>query len=68
MDAIFIFPLGGVDSLKALINKCTETEFIPVIGTNLVHKGYTKEKNRYLFSSSPYKISKDGAILRPSIF
>ena len=63
VDAIVIFPYGGIESLTAAIDKSIRTGLIPIIGGDMVHEGYTKEENGYLDSSAPQKMYIDGATL-----
>jgi len=61
VDALIIFPHGGIESLKAAISKCIDTGLIPIIGGDMVHKGYTSEQHGYLDTSAPQKMYIDGA-------
>jgi orotidine-5'-phosphate decarboxylase len=61
VDAVFIFPFGGIASLKAAVDKSIESGLIPVVGGDMVHEGFTKEENGYLEDSSPQKMYMDGA-------
>jgi len=62
-DAVVIFPYGGIKSLKAAVDKSIATGLIPIIGGDMVHKGYTTEEHGYLDSSAPQKMYIDGANL-----
>jgi orotidine-5'-phosphate decarboxylase len=61
IDAVFIFPFGGIASLKAAVDKSIETGLIPVVGGDMVHKGFITEDKGYLESSAPQKMYLDGA-------
>jgi orotidine-5'-phosphate decarboxylase len=61
VDAVFIFPFGGIASLKAAVDKSIEIGLIPVVGGDMVHEGFTKEDSGYLEDSSPQKMYLDGA-------
>jgi orotidine-5'-phosphate decarboxylase len=63
VDAAVIFPHGGIESLKAAVNKSIGTGLIPIVGGDMVHKGYTTEEHGYLDSSAPQKMYIDGANL-----
>jgi orotidine-5'-phosphate decarboxylase len=63
VDGVVIFPYGGIESLKAAINKSIETGLIPIIGGDMVHKGYTAGEQGYLDSVAPQKMYIDGANL-----
>lgn len=61
VDALIIFPHGGIESLKASISKCINIGLIPIIGGDMVHGGYTSEQHGYLDNSAPQKMYIDGA-------
>lgn len=61
VDAVFIFPFGGIASLKAAVDKSIDTGLIPIIGGDMVHRGYTTEDSGYLENSAPQKMYLDGA-------
>lgn len=60
-DAVFIFPFGGIASLKAAVDKSREAGLIPIVGGDMVHEGYTRRDNGYLEDSSPQRMYLDGA-------
>lgn len=63
VDAVVIFPHGGIESLRVAVGKSIDTGLIPIVGGDMVHKGYTTEDNGYLESSAPQKMYIDGANL-----
>ena len=61
VNGLIIFPHGGIGSLEAATRKCLELGIIPIIGGDMVHKGYTEEEGGYIDNAAPQKMYIDGA-------
>lgn len=63
VDAIIIFPLSGVETLKAMVTRCKEIGLIPMVGGEMTHRGYVRTEGGYLSVDAPQRIYKDAGNL-----
>ena len=63
VDAIIIFPLSGVETLKAIVTRCKEIGLVPMVGGEMTHRGYIKTEGGYLSVNAPERIYEDAGNL-----
>lgn len=63
VDALIIFPMAGVETLRSSVKACLENGIRPIIGGEMTHKGYLRTEGGYLNDDGPRKIYLDAARL-----
>ena len=61
VNAVIVFPHGGVDTLRAVIGRCTTLGLEPIVGGEMTHKGYTVSEGGYIEDSAPSRMYLDAA-------
>lgn len=63
VNAIIIFPLSGIKTLRMIVANCKEIGLIPIVGGEMTHKGYLSSEGGYLSVDAPERIYKDAGSL-----
>jgi orotidine-5'-phosphate decarboxylase len=67
-DALVIIPHAGKETLNISVKRCFEVGLVPIIGGDLVHKGYIIEEGGYIDNNAHQRIYLDAARLGVSHF
>jgi orotidine-5'-phosphate decarboxylase len=62
VDALIIFPLAGIETLKATVRACLRVGLVPIIGGEMTHKGYLESEGGYLADNGPIRIYGHAAV------
>lgn len=62
-DALIVFPLAGIETLKRTIAGCIDNELIPIVGGEMTHRGFLSSEGGYIEDSAPERIYRDAASL-----
>lgn len=68
VNYLIVFPLSGVETLRATIEGCLSRGIKPIVGGEMTHKGYLKSEGGYLESRAPSRIYSDAASLGVEAF
>lgn len=65
---LIVFPLAGIETLRATVAGCGSTGIIPIVGGEMTHKGYLRADGGYIDDTSPARIYADAAELGVQAF
>jgi len=63
IDAIIIFPLSGIETLRSSVEGCFKNDIVPIIGGEMTHPGYLTNQGGYIDVTQPRKIYLDACKL-----
>lgn len=63
IDAIIIFPLSGIETLRSSVEGCFENDLVPIIGGDMTHPGYLTNEGGYIEATRPGRIYLDACKL-----
>lgn len=63
VDAIIVFPLSGIETLRSTIEGCRSRGIEPIVGGEMTHKGYLAAEGGYMENTAPGQIYRDAAAL-----
>lgn len=61
VKGVIIFPLSGIETLKASIEGCEARGLVPIVGGEMTHKGYLIGEGGYIENGGPERIYRDSA-------
>lgn len=56
VDAVILFPFGGVESERSWINACQDEELIVLVGAHMTQRDFLKSEGGFIDNSAPEKI------------
>lgn len=68
IDALILFPLSGIETLEATINRCKSLGLTPIVGGEMTHKGYLVQEDGYIADDSPGRMYVDAASMNAKYF
>ncbi len=68
IDAVIVFPLSGIETLRSTIDGCRSRGIEPLVGGEMTHKGYLVEEGGYIENAAPERIYRDAAALGVTTF
>lgn len=68
IDAIIIFPLSGIETLRSTVEGCHSRGLEPIGGGEMTHKGYLAEEGGYIYNDAPERMYADAAALGVTTF
>lgn len=68
VNGVIIFPMSGIETLKASILGCQARGLEPIVGGEMTHKGYLVGEGGYIENGAPERIYRDGAQAGVSYF
>ncbi|MHB8279325.1 MAG: orotidine 5'-phosphate decarboxylase / HUMPS family protein [Candidatus Humimicrobiaceae bacterium] len=61
VNALVVFPLAGIETLKLIIKECFKVGLVPIVGGDMAHVGYTAIEGGYIDESAAQRIYIDAA-------
>ena len=68
VDAVIVFPLSGIETLRATVEGCYSRGIEPIVGGDMTHKGYLAAEGGYIEDDAPIRIYRDAAALSVRAF
>ena len=63
INALIIFPLSGIETLKASIEGCLKNNIVPLVGGEMTHPGYLTDEGGYIEVTRPKRMYLDACEL-----
>ena len=63
INALIIFPLSGIETLKASIEGCFKNNIVPLVGGDMTHPGYLTNEGGYIEVTRPKRMYLDACKL-----
>jgi len=63
IEALVVFPHGGIETLKSTVEECFRIGLIPIVGGDMSHPGYNVKDGGYIDEGSSQRIYIDAAAI-----